>query len=125
MQKNLAGLILVVRVPKVRLGEHPSVERENTDCNVTNFSSDLRYQHCIYIVESSEEVTHFALRRIDRALINFFRRCKEKANKLGDPRIKPRHSKKSFDCPEVGFRIRESGNRLANLIKGLKPCIVG
>lgn len=31
---------------------------------------------------------------------------------------------KSFDCPKGGFSIRESGNRLAILIKGLKPFIV-
>ena len=31
---------------------------------------------------------------------------------------------KSFDCPKGGFTIRESGNRWAILIKGLKPFVV-
>ena len=31
---------------------------------------------------------------------------------------------KSVDCPKSGFRIRESGNRWAILIKGLRPFIV-
>lgn len=31
---------------------------------------------------------------------------------------------KSFDCPTGGFRTRESGNRWAILIKGLRPFIL-
>ena len=68
--------------------------------------------------------TRSVLRRIDRAFNNFYRRCKEKAKKPGYPRFKPRHRMKSFDCPKGGIRIRESGNRWAILIKGLKPSIV-
>ena len=70
------------------------------------------------------KVSRSALRRINRAFNNFYRRCEEKAKKLGYPRFKPRHRMKSFDCPKGGFRIRESGNRWAILIKGLKPFVV-
>ena len=44
--------------------------------------------------------------------------------KLGGSRFKPRHCMKSFDCPKGGFRIRESGNRWAMLIKGMERFIV-
>ena len=70
------------------------------------------------------KATRSSLRRIDRAFNNFYRRCKEKAKKPGAPMFKPRHQMKSYVCPSSGFRIRESGNYWAILIKGLKPFIV-
>ena len=54
--------------------------------------------------------TRSALRWIDRAFKNFFRECKEKAKKLGYPRIKRLDRIKSFDCPRIGFGISESGS---------------
>ena len=70
------------------------------------------------------QATCSALRRFDIAFRNFFRRCKEKAKKLVFPRFNSRHRMKSFDCTKGGFRIRESGNSWAILIKGIKPFIV-
>ena len=72
----------------------------------------LAGQHNDYQKQVHSQVLQDALKRLDKAYQNFFRRVKEGKGKVGFPRFKNKDRYHSFTYPQSGFRLTNDCKRI-------------
>ena len=79
--------------------------KQGKSLSYVDLANALSGQHNQYQEVVHSQVLQDALKRLDKAYQNFFRRVKEKKGKVGFPRFKNKDRYHSFTYPQSGFRL--------------------
>ena len=86
--------------------------KQGKSLSYVDLANVLSGQHNDYQEQVHSQVLQDALKRLDKAYQNFFRRVKEKKGKVGFPRFKNKDRYHSFTYPQSGFRLTNDNKRI-------------
>ena len=86
--------------------------KQGKSLSYVDLANVLSGQHNQYQEVVHSQVLQYALKRLDKAYQNFFRRVKEKKGKVGFPRFKNKDRYHSFTYPQSGFRLTNDTKRI-------------